>query len=1267
MSGLTFNCPGKDEAVAVAVEMFAPRPVDRARSHPSCDGGDRVFNEIAETASLICGTASASVCMFEGDEVWIRASHGGLELEAVPRGVSFSTYTIQTRTALIVGDATRDLRFNRSPLVNRKDGIRAYIGAPIVLSDGRVIGTLCAVDTQPRDFSSMHAGALMGLARAAAAAIEMREAAILAEMAKQDALERELGVTQRLAAVAQHSEDAIIGKSLDSVITSWNLAAERVFGYSAAEALGKSITVLFPPDRLAEEQFLLRRLRAGEAVSQFETVRVRKDGTRVQVSVSVSPIRDKSGRIVAASKVVRDITRRKLQERLLRESEIRYRTLIDGQIDLVAVSDAAGAITFANGSFARFHGVSSAECVGRRFDLSVHPEDCADVKRDWFSVLNAKEVVESESRWLDVTKNVRWMSWTHQPLRNEVGTVFAVHSVGRDVTSRTLAEKALLAKEKHLRGIYEATPAMMYSFDTDWRLLTVSDIWLSKLGYERHEVVGRRISDFCSAHMQDVNVSVVASQLSRCGRIDEQPGELVTKDGAIVDVRFSVVAQCDDLGAVTHYLAVIQDVSQQRNAERELETHRERLDIATEANEVGVWAYECPSQQLYWSDRMFALYGVEKEGFDGTLDSWASRVHPEDMTAARAKLARAIETRGGFVADLRIDIPGAGLRHLHSRARIVEGADGKTVRAVGVTIDITERTAIEKKLAENNELLRVTLESIGDAVITTDRSGRCEWLNPVAERMTGWSTLEAKGRYLAEVFDTVNQDTRLPATNPVVRCLEDGDTVKLHDNTVLISRQGIEHAIHDSASPIRATDGEVLGAILVFRDVSEQRRLGREMTYRAKHDDLTGLVNRTEFEQHLSRLVSDAASSDGGHSLLYIDLDQFKLVNDACGHAAGDLLLKQVASLLQSNVRSRDTLARLGGDEFGILLEFCTVDQARRVADQICAQMEEYRFLHDGRRFRLGTSIGLVPIDKRWTNAEAAMQAADSASYAAKEAGRNRVHVWFDTDEAIRTRLGQAQWGSRLEGALHEGRFELFGQVISPTCSSHEHLAHVEVLLRMREEDGSIIAPGAFLAAAERFHMAVRIDRWVIKSLFSWLGTCSTITGIASFAVNLSGQSISDREFQRYVVEMISSSNFDPRLLCFEITETSAITKLADAAAFIEQIRRLGARVALDDFGAGASSFGYLKSLQVDFLKIDGQFVRDLIDDPLDRAAVRCFTEVAKVIGVKTIAEFVERDELIEPLRAIGVDFVQGYAVHRPQPLAEAVASAALNSVKGVA
>jgi len=691
------------------------------------------------------------------------------------------------------------------------------------------------------------------------------------------------------------------------------------------------------------------------------------------------------------------------------------------------------------------------------------------------------------------------------------------------------------------------------------------------------------------------------------------------------------------------------EITQLKHQEEALRKSRSFLQRAGQIAGVGGWEIDLLSRAVVWSEETCRIHGVGPD-FQPTLETVIEFYAPEDRVVIQAAVEAGIATGAGWDLELPL-IRATGERIWVRTQGAVEREDGAPVRLVGALQDISTQRRLSAELIEQHELLRITLQSIGDAVITTDAEGLLVWLNPVAEGLTGWKAQEARGRPLSQVFHTVNEETREPAPDPVASCLQLRHGPSRPHPALLISRQGNELGIEQSASPILSDDGKMRGVVLVFRDVTEQRRLSGEMAYRATHDALTGLVNRPEFETRLRRLLQKSREDHSEHTLLHIDVDQFKLVNDTCGHAAGDQLLQEIAKRFTSAIRARDTLARLGGDEFGIILEHCSADQAQRVAQHICDDLEHFRFDHAGQAVRIGASIGLVPLNERWTSSAALLQAAETSCYAAKEGGRNRVHTWFDTDTAVRRHHGEIQWAMRIENALQENRFELHAQRIEALGRESPGL-RVEVLLRMLEENGAPVLPGAFLPAAERYHLAPRIDRWVLQHALQWLNQLPSVSKIRTLSINLSGQSVGDRAFQRHAIELLTAAGRGLcERLCFEITETATVTNLTEAARFIERIRSLGIQMALDDFGAGASSFGYLKSLPVDYLKIDGQFIKDLIEDPLHEAAVRCFVDVAKIIGVKTVAEFVDRAEVLAKLREIGIDYAQGFLLHRPEPL----------------
>jgi diguanylate cyclase (GGDEF)-like protein/PAS domain S-box-containing protein len=706
----------------------------------------------------------------------------------------------------------------------------------------------------------------------------------------------------------------------------------------------------------------------------------------------------------------------------------------------------------------------------------------------------------------------------------------------------------------------------------------------------------------------------------------------------------------DDGGRLTGLRGTLQEISRRRDAEAALRSAQDVLARIGALAGAGGWEIDLVAGTALWSDEVCRMHGVEI-GYAPSLEEALRFLTPDCRQRHQAEIEKAKAHGSGFdrhIEIIRLD----GARRWLRVAGTCEYVNGKPTRLIGAALDITEQRTLATELAQQREILRVTLHSIGEAVITTDADGVVDWLNPIAERFTGWSVAEAKGLPLDAVFNIADEHSLQKRESPLTTCLSEGNgPPALSSPALLLARDGRQYGIDENAAPIRAQNGDLLGFVLVFRDVSETRRMAGEMTYRATHDQLTGLINRAEFESRLSRTLQRTKDDDSEHTLLYIDLDQFKVVNDTCGHAVGDHLLRQVARLLTGAVRSSDTLARLGGDEFAIILEGCAGPRALSVAQKICDRLDDFRFMHDEKRCRIGASIGLVPVNAGWDTINAIWQAADTACYAAKEAGRNRVHVWYETDLAMQARHVETQWTSRIERALDENSFVLYAQRIEPLNGGMKG-ARAEVLLRMRNTDGTLVQPGAFLPAAERFHLISRVDRWVVGRAIAWMIAAPSLSMIDSISVNLSGLSVGDRAFHTWAGKILSDAG--PQIcsrLCLEITETAAITNPADAATFIQAVRALGVKVALDDFGAGASSFGYLKSLPVDYLKIDGQFIRDLVTDKLDRAAVRCFVDVAKAIGVETVAEFVDDPAVLDHLHEIGVDFAQGFLMHRPEPI----------------
>lgn len=687
-----------------------------------------------------------------------------------------------------------------------------------------------------------------------------------------------------------------------------------------------------------------------------------------------------------------------------------------------------------------------------------------------------------------------------------------------------------------------------------------------------------------------------------------------------------------------------------------LNEYQEREKLISQTANDGVWDFDGQSKRIRVSARWRDMLGYDVDQ-DDFLPDWYQLIHPDDMEYVQKKMQDHLEGNTEFFESIhRMKHQNGDWRWMTSRAKALQDEHGRLVRLLGVEVDITERKLYEEALFREKERAQITLRSIGDGVITADGAGNVEYINPVAEELTGWSVDDAAGKPIDDVFRSFHEETCEPLENPVSVSMRRNRSIKSVRPTLLIRRDGNELYIESTASPIRNGEGDANGGVLVFHDVSESRELNRRLSYHASHDILTGLVNRAEFENRLERALRSAKAKETSYALCYLDLDQFKIVNDSCGHQAGDALLGQLGALLKSKIRWRDTIARLGGDEFGILLESCNLDQAMAAAEQLRVAVSDLKFQWDERNFRVSTSIGVVPITYGNDDVAGLLSAADSACATAKEAGGNRIHTFKENDIEIQRRRREQQWAARINNALEDNRFELFRQMIQPLQET-DGGSHYELLLRMRDEGGQVIKPGLFIEAAERFSLTPRIDRWVIKNAFRWLvSEADERECLALCSINLSGQSVGDDKFLPYVVEQFRRSGLDATKICFEITETAAIASYAQANRFINALRELGCKFALDDFGTGLSSFSYLKHFPVDFLKIDGSFVKEILHDPIDREMVRSINELGHLTGKQTIAEFAENEEIITMLTGMGIDYAQGYGVSEPKRIIRAAA-----------
>ncbi|MCC3514210.1 EAL domain-containing protein [Microcoleus sp. PH2017_18_LLB_O_A] len=652
---------------------------------------------------------------------------------------------------------------------------------------------------------------------------------------------------------------------------------------------------------------------------------------------------------------------------------------------------------------------------------------------------------------------------------------------------------------------------------------------------------------------------------------------------------------------------------------------------------------------------------------------------PDSDGAQVAKIRRAFSRREPLRLELINYRKDGSTYWVELNSVPVADESGNLTHWVSVQRDISDRKRMEQAFFKEKELAQVTLQSIGDAVIATDSHGYISTLNPVAEKLTGWSTSEAKGLPLAGVLRIVDETTRMPIENIAQIALYEGRIVDQGHNSLLIARHNREFAIDHCVAPIHASNGTIVGAVVVFRDVTQVRTQARQLTWQATHDPLTQLVNRHEFEYQLEHALHSSQGYGQEHVMLYLDLDRFKIVNDTSGHVAGDELLRQVSQLLKSNIRKTDILARLGGDEFAVLLYNCPPEQGLDVAKLLLQNIQEFRFAWQDKTFAIGVSIGLVAINRKTVSTSAVLSAADLACYAAKNKGRNRVQVYQPGDRELIKQHGETQWVVEINQALEDNRFRLYSQPIVHLRELPTTGTHCEILLRLQLQTGQLVSPMAFIPAAERYNLMHAIDRWVIRTLFSNLSQiftanllvqnhgaddnivtlpacCPLSNSQASFdkysslyAINLSGDSINEEKFIDFIQEQFSLYQIPPEIICFEITETVAIANLSKAACLIWKLKELGCQFALDDFGSGMSSFAYLKNLPVDYIKIDGNFIKNLAENPIDIVMVEAITKIAHAMGIKTIAEYVESQAVMDKLKELGVDYGQGYYLGKPQ------------------
>ncbi|HGG60438.1 MAG TPA: EAL domain-containing protein, partial [Gammaproteobacteria bacterium] len=656
-------------------------------------------------------------------------------------------------------------------------------------------------------------------------------------------------------------------------------------------------------------------------------------------------------------------------------------------------------------------------------------------------------------------------------------------------------------------------------------------------------------------------------------------------------------------------------------------------------------------REIIWISENIYQFGYNAARLAGKR--WESLVHPDDVEGIAP--GRCDFSDGEDFTDCRkeyrLRCQDGEYRWIYDYIVPVFNSEGTISFFDGYFLDVTRSHLTREALLHEKERAQVTLQSIGDAVVTTGADGRVQFLNGGAEALTGWRSKDARGVHLNEVLVIRIDERKGWIRDPLKFFYRQRDTSRRERLVVeYSSRNGDLGLVEFNVSPIDS-GGDILGHVLVLREVTEQEELRKEIEFQARHDDLTGIYNRWEFENRFEGMLAGAVDDGARHVLMFLDLDQFKLVNDTCGHHCGDELLRQLTARFGACLDNEAILARLGGDEFGVLLKDCSIERGMKVARALRDSARKFRFVWQGRTFEIGVSIGIVPVAPPYASIHHLMKLADVACYLAKERGGDGIRLHSDGDQELARRRQEMNWATRLKGSMAADDFALHYQDIVPIGeSSNTRTRKIEILLRLRDGDGAMLSPEEFLASAERYNLMPELDRWVIRKAFEWYEKTGHAENVV-MNINLSGLSFCDGGFLEYIQALFQQYKVPPGAVCFEVTETAAIQNLAEAESFMYSLRGLGCRFALDDFGTGLSSFEYLKVLPVDYVKIDGRFVKGILTDDVDRAMVSAINDVGHTMKLQTVAEYVESEAILGELSKLNVDFAQGYGIGQPRSL----------------
>ncbi len=1085
-----------------------------------------------------------------------------------------------------------------------------------------------------------------------------------------------------------------------------NQKCADIFGYKNPDEileLDSVLTALWVPEEYDRiYKYKTDRMLGRDVPVKYECKGRRKDGSEFWFENHVRTV-DWQGEEAIQAAVI-DISERKRVESELKESEQRYRNIVEAEPECVKTISADGMLLNMNpAGLAMIEADSFEEVDGACVYNLVIPED-----RDAFIKMNERvfkgETCDMQFQIEGLKGKRRWMETHAVPIygSGNDSDVIGHLAVTRDITKGINNQNALRESEERFRSSFEHGPLGMGIGDKEGNILQVNKALCDVSGYSEGELLTKNFREFI--HPDDIEKIVKPLTRLLAGESDHyhQIRRYLHKKGHYVWVDSNVSVIKDAEGKPQYLINHLQDITERKNNEIALLRYNRALEVLNQCNDILVHAtevndllekvcnilIETGGYRFTWigfaqSDEFKTIIPMAKAGYEsGYLDTMISWKEDEKyycpitdaILSLEPKTIRNIKTEPktipwrdaalerGYLSMIALPMKYSdqsfGVIVIYSSEQGVID-DDEIKLLVNLTDNITYgiqsinnryiREITEKSLRVSEQQFRTLFDENPCMFFTVDEEANILAVNKFGAAELGYTTDEIIGR---SFFSFTNEDQKPIVIGHLKQCLDHPDDI--HRWEMQTSRKNGTKLWMRVLARVAADQNNNNTILIVCEDITEARMLSDKLVHQATHDSLTGLINRHEFETRLHRVVNSAQTENTEHVLCYLDLDQFKIINDTCGHLAGDGLLRQLGEMMRAHIRNRDSLARLGGDEFGVLIEHCSFKKAEQVANNLRQAIADFQFYWDDKVFRIGVSIGMVSINNGTTSVANILMLADNACYTAKEKGRNRIHVHEEGDTDLENRRREMLWTTRIRKAFDEDRFRLAVQTIVPLNPKENEGEHYEILVRMEDEDGNIILPNVFIPVAERFHLITRLDRHVVNMTIDWLSNNpGFLERLDLCSINLSGPSLVDDTFLEFIVQKLSECKVQAEKICFEITETAAIANLTSANHFITILKEEGCKFALDDFGSGLSSFAYLKTLPVDFLKIDGVFVRDIENEQSDLAIVKSIHEISRALNKKTIAEFVESDSILRILEEIGVDYAQGYGISLPRPLDE--------------